>query len=83
MNPETELQLLAISASAYTAPVNIPVLPSVPDRCLLLWQELGAEISENPRPWPVELIELIAAMTAKYDVPWPKKGADGAWRVTE
>lgn len=83
MNPETELQLLAISASAYTAPVNIPVLPSVPDRCLLFAQELLAEVQVNPQPWNANSLKFIAALVAKYGVPMPKKGADGIWRIEE
>lgn len=81
---DTDLNLTRIAIeNAYTAPVNIPVLPSVPDRCLLFAQELLTEIQVNPRPWSMDSLEFIVALIAKYDVPMPKKGADGVWRIEE
>lgn len=78
MTPEN---LLSLNSLLLSPPPANP-LP-VAERCKRLWVELGAEIRTNPAPWPTELITLLTAMAAKYDVPWPVAGEDGIWRVNE
>lgn len=81
---DTDLNLTRITIeNAYIAPVNIPVLPSVPDRCFLLMQELLSEIQVNAQAWNIDSLKFIMALVAKYDVPMPTRGADGIWRISE
>ena len=78
MTPEN---LLSLNSLLLSPPPANPV--PVAERCLRLWVELGAEIRTNPAPWPTELITLLTAMAAKYDVPWPECDGEGNWRVGE